>query len=228
MSGIVVRHGLIALALVVLSHRMSGQTKSAVDNDHAVRFKQYKDLRNLRDADLSGLSLPGQPVQIVVGQGQGDVDPSAVGRTWADYLESYACAADVVVVAAPRAARSAFTTEGTFIFTDYDLEVEAVLKGERALMTVPVQLSWPGGSLVHRGRTINAVDDSFRPLKINGRYLLFLRQIAPGEFGAIRETAGYDLSTKSPRGLGAGHPGEVQDSYGLEALAQAVSSRCGR
>lgn len=218
---------IIALSLYALPHG-SGVEAQPPTSDHSQRFKQYKDLRNLRDADLATMAPAGQRLQIVLPPGHGDVDANAAARTSVEDLETFACGADAVITGTPTAARSDFTAEGTFIFTEYTIDVQSVLRGASELVGTTIPLAWPGGSLVHKGRPIEAIDQTFQPLTPKRQYLLFLRHIGQGAFEGTRETAGYDITATHARSRGAGQLREPLESHALVALTRtAASNRAG-
>jgi hypothetical protein len=156
------------------------------------------------------------------------LDVSAAGRATIDYLREYGCAADIVIAGTPRAGRSDFTAEGTFIFTEYQVDVEAVIRGQTVFSPSQVLVLWPGGALVHKGRPVTVSDASYRPLATGRKYLLFLRQIDQGGFETITETAGSDETGAQAYGLGVGTLRERLKSDVLVAIAQAAVSGCNR
>jgi hypothetical protein len=196
--------------------------------DHSTRFKQYKSLRNLRDAEPASLGPASEPIRIVLAPPQGTLDPFAEGQPSIALLTKYACAADTVVAGSPRAARAAFTAEGTFIFTDFVFDVETSLRGDSGTLSTQVRLIWPGGSLVHNGRAITTTDASYRLPVIGRKYLLFLRQIVMGEFETTEETAGFDITEADAKSLGRGPLREKVKSRSLVELAQAAASGCSK
>ena len=215
--------------LAPLPHAQGGiQNLGQVQREHRSLFDRYKEKhsRNLRDGDLSDLSPGGEPVRIVLAPPQGELDLS--GRTTGEYLREYGCAADAVVVAVPRAGRSDFMPEGTFIVTYYDADIEIVIRGETVLPGSQIRVLWPGGALMHRGRRVSTVDQSYSLLSSGSKYLLFLRQISQGEFEAIPETAGYALSDPQARSLGAGALRESITADRLVSVAMASMGPCDR
>jgi hypothetical protein len=218
----------IALVFCVFSVGLSSQAPQQARPDHRDRFAKYKGTDNLRDGDLSKLADRQEPIRMVRMPGHGDIDPSTFGFTPVDFLRRYVCAADAVVVATPRKSSSDFTADGTFIFTDYELEVETVVRGDNTLPATRILLAWPGGTLLHKGREITTTDGNYGSLVLSGRYLLFLHQIAAGDFETIRETAGFNLTGERAGALGVGALGERLNAQHLVTLAQAVAADCAK
>jgi hypothetical protein len=220
------RRKIPALLWCIIALGLGPQVQRPVASDHRDRFPQYKDLRNIRDADLSTLAQNG-PVKLVVAPPHGELDPSSIGRPAVDYLREYGCASDIVVVATPRSLRSDFTAEGTFIFTEYELAVDTVLRGSNLLPGSPILVVWPGGSVTHKSRSITVTDASYGLLAIGKKYLLFLRQIN-NDFETVQKTAGYDLTGSQAESLGVGPLREQFSSNSLLAVTQAAVSGCNR
>jgi hypothetical protein len=213
----------LLVMLLCLPAFMQSDAQVRPTRDHSGRFGQYKSLENLRDADLDAKAPHGDPIKVVVGVGLGDLDSLRDGHTTSDQLRRFGCAAEGVAVVTPQGARAAFTAEGTFVFTEYELEIGFIVKGEFD-MTARGALIWPGGSLTHKGRVVTALDANFLPLELGRKYLLFLRQFSPGEFEPIRETAGYDVTGPQVKGMGVGRLREPVPSHLLVTLAQTSTS----
>jgi hypothetical protein len=92
-------------------------------------------------------------------------------------LKDLARNSDAVVIGKVKNKSSQFTEDGEFIFTDYEITVEEVLKNNNA---APIQnnsditITRIGGTVQIKGRTARAVDKSFKPLEVGGEHLLFL------------------------------------------------------
>lgn len=94
---------------------------------------------------------------------------------------------------------SDLTAKETFIFTDYTLLVEGVLKNNPAAELNPgdsIIVTRPGGTLILDGRKVKAVDGDYPPLRMAGRYLLFLRFIS--QTGAYSGLSTEDVSIDNP------------------------------
>jgi hypothetical protein len=103
------------------------------------------------------------------------------------FLSVFAHEADAVVVGVARSSSSALVEDGSFIFTDVQVEVQEVLKDNPAAHIGPameITVTRPGGRLVLKGKQVRAEDADFKPFNEGGRYLLFLQFIR--ESGAYR------------------------------------------
>lgn len=108
-----------------------------------------------------------------------------------DFLKETACASDAVVIVDVKDKYSQLTENREFIFTDYTVVVQEVLK-DNALAPLRtgnrITVTGPGGKVQINGRVINALDSSFKLLKKEKRYLLFLKYIAgPDAYQSIRK-----------------------------------------
>lgn len=114
-----------------------------------------------------------------------------------DFLQKLACEADAVVVGEVKSKFSQISEEGAFLFTDYDLSVQEVLKNASRAPIPPaaeVTVTRTGGAAKLNGHTISTVDLAQKPLAVGGRYLLFLRLIpATGAYSSLGGTY-YDDS----------------------------------
>lgn len=94
-----------------------------------------------------------------------------------EFLARLGCSADAIVVGTVRSASSGLTEERTFAFTDYDVQLEDILKNNsRSLLAVGdmVTVTRPGGKVQSAGRALTAKDESFLPLQNGQRYVLML------------------------------------------------------
>lgn len=97
-----------------------------------------------------------------------------------EFLKGLARSSDAIVIGKVKNKSSQFTDDGEFIFTDYELTIEEVLKNNSA---APIQnnsdivVTRIGGTVQINGRIARAVDRSFKSLELGGTHLLFLRFI---------------------------------------------------
>jgi len=116
-----------------------------------------------------------------------------------DFLQKLACEADAVVIGAVKAKSSHIAEEGAFLFTDYDLTVEEILKNTSQAPIQPadeITVTRTGGSVKLNGHKISTVDLAQKPLEIGTRYLLFLRLIpTTGAYKSLNDKY-YDNSFK--------------------------------
>ena len=120
-----------------------------------------------------------------------------------EFLSAPACAADAIVLATVRSFEAALTESKKFIFTDYDVTVDDVLKGDTALLYAGSQIvvTRPGGELVIEGRRLRADDRSFRPLSVGNRYLLFLNFLPVTQSFITKQDIGFAISAKGVSSL---------------------------
>jgi hypothetical protein len=113
---------------------------------------------------LIGLPMPEQPIS--------NRTPSSF-----EFLAKMACDADVVVLGVVESKTSQLTEKGDFIFTDYDLKVEEILKNnlsDSIQSSDTITVTRPGGSISLNGQIYRVKDKSFRNLQPGKTYLLFL------------------------------------------------------
>lgn len=160
---------------------------------HSKLYNQYdsgskiQDLLNLEDDDIFiRRSLPfrfGSP-----GQTRSDVDE----------IKRITCAADAIVVATVKRSASQITASQSFLFTDYGLVVQEVLRNNTPGVIhqeSEITVTRPGGAVLVGGRRITAIDESFLPLRRGNQYLLFLRYLPETEsFASIETGESYELS----------------------------------
>jgi hypothetical protein len=102
-------------------------------------------------------------------------------------LQRLACEADAVVIGTVKSKSSQLIEEGTFVFTDYEVAVEEILKNNFA---APIQqnnaitVTRSGGTVKLNGHIVRAIDYRDKPLEIGEHYLLYLKFIS--DTGAYR------------------------------------------
>jgi hypothetical protein len=140
---------------------------------HARLFKGYSDVtrgRKIRD-------LVTERGDVDVRREVGDVMvPASLNLN--DYLQNLTCKADAALIGVVKSKSSQITEDGTFIFTDYELTAEDVLKNNAASAIQPnsdITVTRIGGAVKINGHTARATDFSQRPLQVGERYVLFLR-----------------------------------------------------
>lgn len=116
-----------------------------------------------------------------------------------DILQAEACRADVVVLGVVKSKASQITEDGYAIFTDYEVDVEEVLKGSSDTKVQPngkIVVTRPGGAVKLNGNVIRMIDKSFQPLETGERYLLFLRFIpSTGAYQWVSEESSFEIKT---------------------------------
>jgi hypothetical protein len=139
---------------------------------------------------------PGPKLRDLAAKGSGDIwvtveEPLTIsisGKGIAELptLPFTICNAGIIVVGTLTTDSPQLTEDESFLFTEYTLKVEEVIKGEhvpelKAGGTITVIRE--GGIGQINGRTIRAEREGFKPFTVGSRYVLFLR--------AIPETGAY-------------------------------------
>lgn len=150
-------------------------------------------------------------------------------------LERMACLSDLVVSGTALTATSHLTNDQRFLYTDWSIKVETVIKQNRLAPVVlgdAIVVTRPGGRMTLNGRTVRAVELSFKDFATGQKYLLFLKFIP--ETGSYRATAEKSfrlagtvegLNDASPPHLPTKDPSAlVQDA--ITAAALSVDSSC--
>ena len=97
-----------------------------------------------------------------------------------DYVQKMACKADTIVLANVKGKTSQLTLDQKTVFTDYDIEVQGIIKKNQASsieMGKTVVLTTSGGTVRLDDRTIEIVDKSFRRIKTGEKHLFFLKYL---------------------------------------------------
>lgn len=157
---------------------------------HSKLFKKYDDVT--RGRKLRDLVAEDGDVEVVKNLGSVLV-PDSVNLQ--EYLNNLSCKADAVVIGRAESKSSQIIDEGTFVFTDYQLTVEQVLRGT-VTQTTPTQtitVTRVGGAVTLNGHHVRATDHRQETLTLGGRYLLYLRFVPEtGAFRAFADTASED------------------------------------
>ncbi len=153
---------------------------------HSKIFKGYRD--STGGKRLKDLILNQNEVRVEVPIG--DV-LAPRGTDLSEYLAAYlkkeVCNSDAIVVGTVTRKSSQLVDDGTFTFTDYEVNPDEVLRNNSK---APVQtgnsitLTRPGGSVNLKGHVIRARDRSYDLLSVGHRYLLFLQFVS--ETGAYQ------------------------------------------
>lgn len=88
------------------------------------------------------------------------------------------CNADAILVGSFKSKSSQLNADQSFIFTDYEMAVEEVVKNNPATPAQSggvVTVTREGGEVRLNGRVIRARSGDFKPAQVGKRYLLFLR-----------------------------------------------------
>jgi hypothetical protein len=161
---------------------------------HSKRFSQryaYRKDQKLRDLRGRGELL------VTIGVGDKPQSASAPPFNLSEFLRNMTCDADAVLIGQVKDKVSQLTENGEFIFTDYEVTVEEILKNNAESPISPqsnITVTRQGGAIQLNGKVIRGVDLSFKPFELGSRVLLFLRFIpATGAYETFRSEGSFVL-----------------------------------
>ena len=116
--------------------------------------------------------------------------------------------ADAVVIATFVSKSSQITTNGRYVFTDYELRIEEALKDGRTGTLKPettITVTRPGGKVLLYGQIASFTSSAFKPLLPGRRYLLFLSYLpATGAYRAVNADGSFDITDTIVESLNEG------------------------
>lgn len=122
---------------------------------------------------------------------RGQSPPSQV-----EYLQKLTCDSDSIVIAKVKNKASQLTEHFNFVFTDYDLNVEQVLKNDSNLdiQTIKnITLHTPGGAVKVDNRTIKIKFERKTPIRVGGEYIFFLDYLSDSDSFRLSSARGVFL-----------------------------------
>lgn len=143
--------------------------------EHSKLFKAYGSGRKVSDLAGEEGEIEIRSVTPLSG-GVPDSPPTTLNQV----LKHDACIADAIVTGTVKGKSSQLTENGEFIFTDYELTVDDVVKqnSSSTIRTdVEITVTGPGGTILLSGKRIRAIDSILAPLRVGQHYLLFLEFI---------------------------------------------------
>lgn len=147
-------------------------------------------------------------------------------------IERITCAADAIIVGTIKSSASQITAGENFLFTDYELVVQEVIKNNTSSaidQESDVSITRPGGAVLINNKRITAVDESFLPLRKGKRYLLFLRYLPETEsFESIATGESYELNTSDLRLLKGGSTDVMAARTDLASFLNEIKGAIGR
>jgi len=152
---------------------------------HSKLYSQYNTRNKIQDL----LKLNDDGIQIIRGLPL-PFDSGQV-RSEADEIKRMTCAADTIVLGTVKKSASQITEGQSFLFTDYVLLVQQVLKNNsRSLLQqeAEIMITRPGGAVLIDNKRVTAIDKSIPPLRRGKQYLLFLRYLPETDSYASIET----------------------------------------
>lgn len=195
---------------------------SQKQKEHGKLYKQYARKEKLPDL----ASKASGDFSVTEGVGQRAFRP---GAARGPLLGRLACDADAVIIGTVGSKASQLTEDENFIFTDYELHLQEVLKDNPAAPLLAgnnVTLTRPGGSVQLNGVNVTALDEEYLPLDFNGRYLLFLRFIpATGSYKAVGGAGSLQLKgRKTIKVTQQSLPPELETGADAASLLNSVRS----
>lgn len=138
------------------------------------------------------------------------------------YLYNLGCKSDAVIIGNVKSKSSQLTEDGTNIFTEYEVTIEEVLKNNAGTLephnTVTVVRG--GGAVSVNGHIIRVTYAASLPLKVQGRYLLFLSYIP--ETGAYKPTSYLGESSFKLENGQASQVSEEAEPFGVHNSVKAT------
>lgn len=200
--------------------------------EHSRLYNGYNDksLRELAASDAPAIGVKiGPPMPFV------SSTPSTF--TVRDFLGTNACAADVIMVGAVRSMSASLTEDEHFVFSEYQMHIEVILKsGPMALETGgQMTVVRPGGTVLIDGKSVSAIDTAYEPLLPGQKYLLFLKLIPKtGAYAALNSQTSFRIrgdkateltSEALPRALRVAIPADELADQVRDALAGCTTLR---
>lgn len=139
----------------------------------------YRNKHGVSIIEEMSRSQPNQFLQFGCGSSE-MYDPSCPTSNLHVTLKALAAASDAIVIGQVVEQASQLTEDDHFLFTDYQLELDRVLKEcPTAPLKVPgkITVTRSGGTVVLEGHVIRAVNENFPLFHKGFRYLLFLKYL---------------------------------------------------
>src|SRR5262249_15670303 len=199
---------------------------------HSDRFSHYRKMSARTISELAasakaeGYMTVDRDIMPGAGQGKKQEAPET-------FFGELTRGSDTVIRGKVTKKTSVVTQDDAFLFTDYEVAVEEVLKDNIAAPVAPgtvITVTWPGGKVLLDGVLVTATDRNLLPLPANDHdivlYLKFLPQTgayyaAPGN--AAYEIDGTSVQPLTPRSFLP--PGVIQDRDSFLGAIRAVSAK---
>jgi hypothetical protein len=148
------------------------------------------------------------------------------------FIQFAGCNADAIAVGTLTSETPHLTPAENFIFTDYEMTVEEVIKANAAstIQAGKIVITREGGTLRQGGRTFHADVEGFKPFALGNRYLLFLRYIPATDAYLAYANGSFRLDGDKIVALGKppGYQSEDSATFINEARAVASSAQCAK
>jgi hypothetical protein len=186
---------------------MSGQTqrpKAPTKNDDAtpvreLTVKQRQHSKLYDKSPRSGKPLSDSPsdLNLTITTSWVEVPGDSPSTSTETFLKAATCEAQAIVIGHVQDKTSLLTEDGRFVFTDYQLQVDEVIKDNPEApigLGSVATISRPGGAVELNGKAFRLLDKAYQPMEVNGRYLLLLRIIpSTGAYQALNSNASFEL-----------------------------------
>jgi len=179
----------VTATAAVLRLQEQGKSKSDDPNGPTPVQEGVKTERQRRHGKLFPYNLRKLRELVEAREGDGDIEVGVYGdfaRTIdpnapkIPAVQAAVCNADAIFVGTLKSKSSQLTADESFIFTDYEMTVEEVVKDNPAAparVGGDLTVVGEGGAVSLNGRTVRARRDNFKIPEVGKRYLLFLRFI---------------------------------------------------
>lgn len=196
-----------------------------LQKQHSKLYSQYRREEKIRDlaAELQ------EDVQLLRGIPLSGGYPGMPNFKLESFLASTSCEADAIIVGRVSSGSSQITEDGTFLFTDYELQIKKVFKNNlhsRITRLGNLIVTYPGGVVQLNNRIIRAEDRSFLLLKPGGEYLLFLKFIPEtGAYQVFNSKANFHIENAQVTKLTEeGIPPALANIVDLKSLLRDVKA----
>jgi hypothetical protein len=182
----------LAITVLMITLPQSAQNKSKNKEDEPTTIqlgvmsekqKKHSKLYNQPEEARSKLLSSNKDIKIVIGSPYKiDTSNSSISQEY--YFQRVTCQSDTVLVAKVISKASQLSEDKKSVFTDYELQVKNIVKNnpELKLQTDDlVILTRSGGKVKLNNRVIEVIDESYKPLHINGEYLFFLNYLVDSD-----------------------------------------------
>lgn len=194
----------LIIAATVANMSLRGQNQKTQASEGKLTEKQkehrklYKDFRLAKKLPELAAETPETEVAVMIGVPGKVFNPDSPRLTFHSYLKNLACDADAIVIGVVNNQASQLTEDEDFVFTDYEMAIEQILKDNPVASIQPgsaLTISRPGGIVQLSNKEVQALDQSFGLLKTGSRYLLFLKYIpATDSYKAFYSNGSFQIS----------------------------------
>jgi hypothetical protein len=130
---------------------------------------------------------------------------------------------EVVVLATPLLRRSALIASHQFIFSDYEVRIDAVFVDYRRVLagTSTVVVSRAGGEIVLNGKKVQAIETEFPLFSLGEQYLFFMIRLPSGSY-LVEPWSAFLVSRGSIKEA-RNHPKRESIPYPMSRIEQEIS-----